>query len=165
MRHIRTCALALAVALTTMFVRADAAQSAPPTASLAQFSGSPIDVDYQGANLRTVLRQLSEIGGINLVIDPSVPTDLTVDLRLTQVPWDQVMNIVLRTGQLVSEINGPVVRVLTQAAQTQELTLEAAQRKASEAAPALETAQIRLNYATAATMKKLLEDALSMVKD
>ena len=69
MRHIRTCALALAVALTTMFVRADAAQSAPPTASLAQFSGSPIDVDYQGANLRTVLRQLSEIGGINLVID------------------------------------------------------------------------------------------------
>jgi type IV pilus assembly protein PilQ len=161
MRSIRTCALALAVALTTMFVRADAAPQSPPppASSLAQFSGSPIDVDYQGANLRTVLRQLSEIGGINLVIDPSVPTDLTVDLRLTQVPWDQVMNIVLRTGQLASEINGPVVRVLSRAAQTQELTLAAAQRKASEAAPELDTAQIRLNYATAADMKKLLEDA------
>ena len=38
-----------------------------------RYTGSPIDVDFQGADLRTVLRQLAEIGGINLVIDPSVP--------------------------------------------------------------------------------------------
>ena len=56
-------------------------RSAPPQAAappataqaLRSFSSSPIDVDYQAANLRTVLRQLAEIGGVNLIIDPSVP--------------------------------------------------------------------------------------------
>ena len=62
------------------------------------FSGSPIDVDYQAANLRAVLRQLAEVGGLNLVIDPSVPANAVVDLRLTRVPWDQVMEVVLRSS-------------------------------------------------------------------
>ena len=38
----------------------------------------------------------SDIGGINLVIDPSVPVNAPVDLKLTQVPWDQVLDVVLQ---------------------------------------------------------------------
>ena len=64
------------------------------------FTGNPIDVDYQGALLRVVLRQLAEIGGINLVLDPSVPVNAAVDLKLTQVPWDQVMDVVMKSAQL-----------------------------------------------------------------
>ena len=64
--------------------------------ALRRFSGTPIDVDYQAANLRTVLRNLAEIGGINLVIDPSVPTERQRRPELTQVPWDQVMDVVLQ---------------------------------------------------------------------
>ena len=114
---------------------------------LRQFSGSPIDVDYQSANLRTVLRQLSEIGGINLVIDPSVPTAATVDLKLNQVPWDQVMDVVLRTSGLTYDLQGPVLRVLTREARTKELQDQALQKKASEAAPDLVTMRKKLNYA------------------
>ncbi len=66
--------------------------------ALRAFSASPIDVDYQSANLRTVLRQLAEIGGVNLIVDPSVPVDATVDLKLIQVPWYQVMDMVIRSG-------------------------------------------------------------------
>jgi type IV pilus assembly protein PilQ len=122
-----------------------------------KFSGTPIDVDYQGANLRTVLRQLSDIGGVNLVIDPSVPQSAPVDLKLTQVPWDQVLDVILKTSQLTYEVDGPVVRVLTRDARTKELEAETAQKKASQNAPDLETTQIRLNYATASAVKKLLE--------
>ncbi|MEZ5316530.1 MAG: type IV pilus secretin PilQ [Vicinamibacterales bacterium] len=125
-----------------------------------QFSGAPIDVDYQSANLRTVLRQLSEIGGINLVIDPSVPSTSTVDLKLTQVPWDQVMDVVLRTSQLTYELQGPVLRVLTRESRTRELEEEARQKQAGQQAPDLFTMQHKLNYAKAADVKLLLERAI-----
>ena len=122
MRNIRLWMVALTLALGATLVTAGAqtpAQTTVPQAAptaLRQFSGSPIDVDYQAANLRTVLRQLSEIGGINLVIDPSVPAVAPVDLKLTQVPWDQVMDVVLRSAQLTYEVEGPVVRVMTREA-------------------------------------------------
>ena len=127
--------------------------------ALRQFSGSPIDVDYSAANLRSVLKQLAQIGGINIVIDPSVPSGSTVDLTLTQVPWDQVMDVVLRSSQLTYQVEGPVVRVLTRKALTDELNAEADQKKAGEAAPDLVGFQRRLNYASAEDVKKLLETA------
>jgi type IV pilus assembly protein PilQ len=126
---------------------------------LRRFSGTPIDVDYQSANLRTVLRNLAEIGGINLVIDPSVPANANVDLKLSQVPWDQVMDVVLKSGQLTYELDGPVLRVLTRDARTKELQAEAEQKRASQAAPDLQMRRIKLNYSPAVDVKKLLEDA------
>ena len=113
-----------------------AGQPAAPQARA--FTGTPIDVDYQGANLRTVLRQLSDIGGVNLVIDPSVPLNAPVDLKLTQVPWDQVLDVILKTTQLTYQVDGPVVRVMTREARTKELEDEARQKKASQAAPDLQ---------------------------
>lgn len=132
----------------------------PQQPSFRQFSGSPIDVDYQSANLRTVLRQLSEIGGVNLVIDPSVPSTSTVDLKLTQVPWDQVMDVVLRTSQLTFDLQGPVLRVLTREARTRELEDEARQKQAGQQAPDLFTMHHKLNYAKAVDVKLLLERAI-----
>jgi type IV pilus assembly protein PilQ len=134
---------------------------APPNpaeqAQARAFSGTPIDVDYQGANLRTVLRQLSDIGGVNLVIDPSVPLNAPVDLKLTQVPWDQVLDVILKTTQLTYQVDGPVVRVMTRKAMIDELNEQAVQKKARQQAPEIATARVRLNYATAVAVKKLLE--------
>ena len=127
-----------------------------PAQALRQFSGTPIDVDYQSANLRTVLRNLSEIGGINLVIDPSVPGNATVDLKLSQVPWDQVMDVVMKSSQLTYDLQGPVLRVLTRDARTKELQAEADQKRAGAQAPDLVMRRVRLNYASAADVQKLL---------
>jgi type IV pilus assembly protein PilQ len=123
------------------------------------FTGPPIDVDYQGALLRVVLRQLADIGGINLVIDAGVPLNAVVDLKLTQVPWDQVMDVVLKSAQLTYQIDGPVVRVLTREARGRELKEDAEQRRATDLAPALESIRLRLHHASAAALKKLLEQA------
>jgi type IV pilus assembly protein PilQ len=123
------------------------------------FTGGPIDVDYQAANLRAVLRQLSEIGGLNLVIDPSVPASSVVDVKLTQVPWDQVLDIVLRSSGLTVQLDGTVVRVLSREARLKEQDDEAREREVAQAAPELETTRIRLSYATAESMAKLIKDA------
>jgi type IV pilus assembly protein PilQ len=153
--------LVVAIGLVRTGAQSPAPTGAPPAPgqTLRQYSGSPIDVDYQSANLRTVLRQLSEIGGINLVIDPSVPSAATVDLKLAQVPWDQVMDVVLKSSQLTYQLEGSVLRVLTREARTKELDEEVKQKKATEAAPDLQTRRMRLNYSTAASVAKLLEDA------
>src|SRR5262245_2551774 len=124
-----------------------------------QFRGNPIDVDYQGALLRVVIRQLADIGGINVVIDPSVPVNAVVDLKLTQVPWDQVLDIVLKSAQLTYLIDGPVVRVLTREARNRELKDEADLKKIVEPPAVLESARLRLNHASASSLKKLLEQA------
>jgi len=159
-----TITLALGATLVTAGAQsgspaAQAEQAAPPAQNLRRFSSTPIDVDYQAANLRSVLRILAEIGGINLVIDPSVPPVAPVDLRLTQVPWDQVMDVVLRSAQLTYELDGPVLRVLTRDALTKEKQAETDQKKATRQAAELVTTRVRLNYAAAAEVKKLLETA------
>ena len=164
MKNLRVWMVSLAVVTASLLVATGQAQVPGPQGSpnqqaLRQFSGIPIDVDYSGANLRSVLKQLAQIGGINIVIDPSVPGSATVDLTLTQVPWDQVMDVVLRSSQLTYQVDGPVVRVLTRKALTDELNAEAEQKKAGEAAPDLVTFQRRLNYASAEEVKKLLEAA------
>lgn len=167
MTKMRLLLVSLTLALSATLVNVGAqgggqAPAAPPQSAdqgLRRFSGTPIDVDYQNANLRTVLRNLAEIGGINLVIDPSVPPVAPVDLKLVQVPWDQVMDVVLRSSQLTFELEGPVLRVLTRDAMTKEKQSETEQKKATRAAADLKTLRIRLNYASAADVKKLLETA------
>lgn len=154
-----TVALALSCLLAGTGVQTQDATPQGAGSPFTQFSGSPIDVDYQGANLRTVLRQLAEIGGLNLVIDPSVPTAATVDLKLVQVPWDQVMDVILSSSQLTYDLQGSVVRVLTREARTTELEDEARQKAASEQAPDLETLRMRLSYAPAGDVAALLETA------
>jgi len=170
MRNMRNWVVALALATATTLVGVGATPQQPtplppqPPAVAGQglqvFSTSPIDVDYQSANLRTVLRQLAEIGGVNLVVDPSVSAESTVDLRLSRVPWHQVMDVVLRSGQLAYELEGPVVRVLTLAAQTSERRArnETAVEGNRVILSDLPTSRFRLSYADAAEMAKLLAD-------
>jgi len=161
--------MALSATLVTAGAQGTQPQPGPTQAdqqsALRRFSGTPIDVDYQAANLRTVLRNLAEIGNINLVIDPTVPPVALVDLRLTQVPWDQVMDVVLRSAQLTYEVEGPVVRVMTREALTREKQSEADQRKATQHAAVLDTVRVRLNYASAADVKSLLETARLITAD
>jgi type IV pilus assembly protein PilQ len=166
MTTIRTWLVGAAIVAATTLAGVGAAPQTPTAVAeaasqdLRQFSASPIDVDYQSASLRTVLRQLAEIGGVNLIIDPSVSADATVDLRLVQVPWHQVMTMVLRSGQLTHELDGSIIRVLTQAARRTEVNARNETQQATKKVPMLDlpTARIRLSYATAVDVAKLLED-------
>ncbi len=101
-------------------------QTAPgqPASEPSQYTGDPISMDFQGADLRAVLRVFAsdEVSGLNLVVDPSVQGEVNVDL--TEVPWDQAFDIILRANQLAYEIDGTVVRI----ASIQQLQVEAQDR-------------------------------------
>jgi type IV pilus assembly protein PilQ len=74
-----------------------------------RFTGNPVSLDFQGADLRAVLRTFSEISSLNIVIDPAVTG--SVDVALKDVPWDQALDIILRANKLGYIVDGTIVRI------------------------------------------------------
>jgi type IV pilus assembly protein PilQ len=74
-----------------------------------KYTGHPVSMDFQGVDLRSVLRTFAEISGLNMVIDPDVQG--TVDIVLTDVPWDQALEVILRGNQLDYTVDGTIVRI------------------------------------------------------
>ena len=83
--------------------------SQTPQAQAGRFQGDPITLDFQGADLRSVLRTFAEISGLNIVIDPTIQG--TVDVSLRDVPWDQALDIILKANKLGYSVDGTVVRI------------------------------------------------------
>ncbi len=88
-----------------------------------EYAGDPVSMEFQNADLRSVLRTFAEISGLNLVLDPQVAG--TVDVALVDVPWDQALDVILRTNRLGYEVDGTVVRIAPLAT----LAAEAEQRR------------------------------------
>ena len=74
-----------------------------------KFTGQPVSLDFQGADLRAVLRVFAEISGLNVVIDPAIQG--SVDVALRDVPWDQALEIILRSNKLGYFLEGTIVRI------------------------------------------------------
>jgi len=85
------------------------AAPAQPGAGQPRFNGHPVTLDFQGADLRTVLRTFADISGLNVVIDQSVQG--SVDVSLHEVPWDQALDIILRDHKLGYSVDGTIVRI------------------------------------------------------
>jgi type IV pilus assembly protein PilQ len=126
-----------------------------------RFTGNPISLDFQGADLRAVLRTLAEVSGLNMVIDPSTPQG-TVDVALRDVPWDQALDIILRANKLGYTIDGSIVRIVPFAVLAEE---ESQRRKLSDEqalAGELRVVTKTLSYAKAEDLQSLLtKSALS----
>jgi type IV pilus secretin PilQ/predicted competence protein len=125
-----------------------------------QYSGHPVSLDFQGADLRAVLRTFAEISGLNIVIDPAVQG--SVDVSLRDVPWDQALDIILRANKLGYSVDGTIVRVapLNVLADEEKQRRQLAEQQAL--AGELKVATITLSYATADQVKNLLlKSALS----
>ena len=127
-----------------------------PTASRGerQYTGHPVSIDFQGADLRAVLRVFSEISGLNIVIDPAVQG--TVDVALRDVPWDQALDIILRANKLGYSIDGTIIRI----APLTVLAEEEGQRRRLADEQAL-TGELRvltktLSYSKAEELRELL---------
>jgi type IV pilus assembly protein PilQ len=125
-----------------------------------KFTGHPVSLDFQGADLRAVLRTFSEISGLNIVIDPAVQG--TVDVALRDVPWDQALDIILRANKLGYMVDGTIVRVAPLAVLADE---ESQRRKLGEEqamAGSLQVLTKTLSYAKAEELQQLLtKSALS----
>jgi type IV pilus assembly protein PilQ len=126
-----------------------------------RYQGNPITLDFSGADLRSVLRYFNEISGLNIIIDPSVPST-PIDIVLRDVPWDQAFETLLRTHKLGYVAEGTIVRIAPMSVLADE---EGDRRKLSEAkalAGDLSVQTFSLSYAKAVEMMPLLtKSALS----
>jgi type IV pilus assembly protein PilQ len=118
------------------------------------FTGERLSLNFQDIEVRSVLQLLADFTGLNLVVSDSVEGNLT--LRLKNVPWDQAMDIILKTKGLDQRKAGNVILIAPtdEIAAREKLELEA--RKQVEELERLRTEFIKVNYAKAADMAELL---------
>jgi type IV pilus assembly protein PilQ len=125
-----------------------------------KFSGHPVSLDFQGADLRAVLRTFAEISGLNIVIDPAVQG--TVDVALRDVPWDQALDIILAANKLGYLIDGTIVRIAPLTVLAEEQTQRRKVGEEQALAGELRVLTHRLSYAKADDLRELLtKSALS----
>jgi len=124
---------------------------APPPAQPVRregiFTGQRISLDFKDADIQNVLRVLADVSGLNIIATDDVKGKVT--LHLNDVPWDQALDLVLRSNRLEKTQEGNVVRISTVSRLKEEReALRAAQDAERELEP-LRVKYIRVNYAKA----------------
>jgi len=121
------------------------------------FTGEKIDLNFQNVSIRSVLQIISEVAQKNLVVDDSVSG--TITLRLQGVPWDQALDLVLKTRGLDKRLVGNVLLVAPAEKLAERERIELEGRKQVEELQPIETDFIQVNYRRSSEMKTRLEEA------
>ncbi len=111
------------------------------------YSGQRISLDFKDADIQNVLRVLADVSKLNMIATDDVKGKVT--LHLTDVPWDQALDLVLKTNRLEKTQEGNVVRISSVTRLKEERdALKAAMDAEKELEP-LGVEYIRVNYARA----------------
>ena len=119
------------------------------------YEGTKVTFNFQDIPVRSVLQLIADVSDLNIVVSDSVGGNLT--LRLTNVPWDQALDIVMDARNLDMRRNGTVIWIgptAEIAAREQQLLQAQADRKILEP---LQTVLIPVSYATAVDLQELIE--------
>jgi type IV pilus assembly protein PilQ len=120
-----------------------------------QYTGEKIDLNFQDAEVRSILQLLADQSGQNIVVSDSVRGNIT--LRLQNVPWDQALDIVLRTKGLDKRQDGNVIIVAPAEEIASREKAELAARKDLQELEPLRSEYLQVNYAKAADMATLIK--------
>ncbi len=122
-----------------------------------EYTGEKLSLNFQDIEVRSVLQLIADFTGLNLVASDTV--DGRITLRLQNVPWDQALELILKTKGLDKRQVGNVLLVAPadEIAAREQLELES-QKKIEALAP-LRTQYININYANASELKGLISNA------
>jgi type IV pilus assembly protein PilQ len=119
------------------------------------YSGERLTLNFQDIETRAVLQLLADASGQNIVVSDSVTGNVT--LRLQNVPWDQALDIVLRTKGLDKRRQDNVIIVAPQAELAAREKAELAARKDVQELAPLRSEYLQVNYAKAQDMAGLIK--------
>lgn len=129
------------------------------------YTGERLSLNFQDIEVRSVLQLIADFTGTNIVVSDTVTGNIT--LRMQNVPWDQALDIILKTKGLAMRKNNDVILVAPseEMAAREKLELES-QKQIEELAP-LYSEYIQVNYAKATDLAKLLkgEEGNSMLSE
>jgi type IV pilus assembly protein PilQ len=119
------------------------------------YSGERLTLNFQDIETRAVLQLLADASGQNIVVSDSVSGNVT--LRLQNVPWDQALDIVLRTKGLDKRKQDNVIIVAPQAELAAREKADLAARKDVQELAPLRSEYLQVNYAKAKDMESLIK--------
>ena len=118
------------------------------------YTGKPISLDLQEAEIKNVLRLLADVSGTNIAVEPDVEGRVT--LKVNRVPWDQVLDMILAMNNLGKDQFRGVIRIARQEKLKKELYEKEAEIRArqqvlesSREVGELGTHYLQVNYAKA----------------
>lgn len=120
-----------------------------------QYTGERISLSFQSVEIRALLQIIADVAGVNMVVSDTVSGEIA--MRLQNVPWDQALDIILRTKGLGMRQQGNVMLVapLSEIAERDKVEMAAEQQR-QDVAP-LRSELIQINYAKAAELAALLK--------
>jgi type IV pilus assembly protein PilQ len=119
------------------------------------YQGEQLSLNFQNIEVRAVLQLLADFTGMNLVTSDTVQGNLT--LRLKNVPWDQALDIILKTKGLAMRQNGNVMLIAPAAEIAAREKQELAAKKQLVELESLYSEIIEVNFAKASDLATLLE--------
>jgi type IV pilus assembly protein PilQ len=120
-----------------------------------EYTGERLTLNFQDIDVRSVLQLLADTSGQNIVVSDSVTGNLT--LRLQNVPWDQALDIVLRTKGLDKRRQDNVIIIgPTEELASREKAELAAHKEVQELSPT-HTEFMQVNYAKVIDLAKLIK--------
>jgi type IV pilus assembly protein PilQ len=124
-----------------------------------EYTGELISLDFKDGDIQDIFRLFADISGLNIVVQPGVTGRVT--LVLTEVPWDQALDLILKAHRLGYVVEGNVIRIAPMTELAQEETER--RRLAEEQALAgdLSTLLRELSYAKANDVQALVQRNLS----
>jgi len=125
----------------------------------ARYTGRRINIDLKDADIHNVLRLLADTGHVNIVTADDVSGTITI--RMVNVPWDQVLDVVLQAKGLGMVRQGNLIRVAPLAQLQKERELKLAQQKQEYELTPLETRLIPISYANAGELQARAKELLS----
>lgn len=130
-----------------------------PLALATPYQGEPLSLNFQDVEVRAVLQVLADYAGVNLVASDAVQGNVT--LRLHDVPWDQALDLVLRSKGLARRQEGNVLLV----APATELATQSFDTRVGQALEAqlqpLRRELLPIHHAKAAELAELLMASLA----
>jgi len=121
------------------------------------FSGERLSLNFQDIEVRSVLQLIADFTGLNVVVSDTVRGSLT--LRLKNVPWDQALDIILKTKGLGMRQTGNVMLVAPSEEIAAREKLELESKKQIEELEPMYSEYIQVNYAKASDLAALLKSS------
>ncbi|HEX9243121.1 MAG TPA: type IV pilus secretin PilQ [Anaeromyxobacter sp.] len=123
------------------------------------YTGRRITLDFHDIDIRNLLRLIADVSKKNIIVGDDVTGKVTVSLR--NVPWDQALDLVLKSKGLGKEEMGNVIRVAKFEVIASEQKARADAEKARAPTLPLKVRIIPVNFARAGEMSARIKDVLT----
>ncbi|MCB0355287.1 MAG: AMIN domain-containing protein, partial [Bdellovibrionales bacterium] len=124
-----------------------------------KYTGRQISLDLQDTDIDNALRIIAEVSNLNIIASDDVAGKVT--LRLIDVPWDQALDVILKTNGLDKVLEGNVMRIAPIEKLRQEREALKQAQEAEEELEPLVVKYVRVSYAKASELRSLTETVLT----